>query len=146
MKINDLGLSRQILTVLINLNVFGSQSTHSKCFYFRGTAWSQIKHSVTQVTGLHSPSQWNPTARLIPDSAFHSTLSDLSVASCLLVQLPHLLYSNGQCPVTNSITHYWWGGPVTQLHIKKCPISSHHALETSLSKIWHDMQHLCCFF
>lgn len=65
-------------------------------------------------------------ARLIPVSTFHSNNLGLAVASCPMVQLPHLLYSNGQCPVTQSITHYWWDGPQrpTTPH-EKSPISSH---------------------
>ena len=36
----------------------------------------KAKPSVTQVTGLHSPRQRNPTATLAPGLTFHSTLMD----------------------------------------------------------------------
>lgn len=42
--------------------------------------------------------------------------------SVLLVQLPHLLYSNGQSPVTHSISHYWWEVTSAQKTLQSPPI------------------------
>lgn len=70
---------------------------------------------------------FNPQQASVHGSTLYSTLS-LRAASCLVAQLPHLLYSNGQCPVTHNITHHWRGGPWWHATVHESPpISFHHA-------------------
>lgn len=84
-------------------------------------AHSQVKHSITHTHLL------NPQQVSVHGSTLYSTLS-LRAASCLVAKLPHLLYSNGQCPVTHNITHHWRGGPRWHATVHESPpISFHHA-------------------
>lgn len=66
---------------------------------------------------------FNPQQASVHGLTLYSTLSLRLVA-----QLPHLLYSNGQCPVTHNITHHWRGGPWWHATVHESPpISFHHA-------------------
>lgn len=129
--INHCNINEQSIKQIINLNVVEAKSLSE--------AKLNTRLKVQVFTHLANERQ--------QDSAwtFHSTLLD-SVASCLVLQLPQLLYSNGQCPVTHSITHYWWGrGSVTQLHMKTLQSPPIMLFQTSLSKTRGNRRHLDIF-
>lgn len=90
----------------------------------------KLNHTTQLTAKLNTQSHthlFNPQQASVHDSTLYSTLS-LRAASCLVAQLPHLLYSNGQCPVTHNITHHWRGGPRWHATVHESPpISFHHA-------------------
>lgn len=90
----------------------------------------KLNHTTQLTAKLNTQSHthlFNPQQASIHGSTLYSTLS-LRAASCLVAQLPHLLYSNGQCPVTHNITHHWRGGPRWHATVHESPpISFHHA-------------------
>lgn len=90
----------------------------------------KLNHTTQLTANLNTQSHthlFNPQQASVHGSTLYSTLS-LRAASCLVAQLPHLLYSNGQCPVTHNITHHWRGGPRWHATVHESPpISFHHA-------------------